>query len=382
MAANILTIAVIILLPSAVLYYKERLKLIRWLSPIVTCYCIGIIAGNLPFIHLSKELLRNIAEISVCLATPMLLFSCDFMKWLKNSKSTFLSFFIGCIAVVIVACAAFMVFREQITDCWKVAGMTVGLYTGATVNLTAIAIALDVEENTFIVLNSADLLFAGLYFLFLITFGKKVYGLILPSYKSYKSESEEISAEETTEPAVRRSRKQVAAEVLKSVGISVPIVAVVVALSMLLLGKMGSTFIILGITTLGIILSFNKKINRLPYNYETGDYLLLMFALALGALSSVKGLITGNFPLVIFVGLVVFASALIHLMLAALFRIENDTVIITSAAVLFGPAFILPVAESIKNREVIVAGLSMALLGNAFGTYLGVALAYLLQYWF
>ncbi|HPT15070.1 MAG TPA: DUF819 family protein [Bacteroidales bacterium] len=382
MAANILTIAVIILLPSVVLYYKERLKLISWLSPIVTCYSIGIIAGNIPGIPVSRDLLRNIAEISVCLATPMLLFSCDFMKWLKSSKSTFLSFFIGCIAVVIVACIAFLIFRERITDCWKVAGMTVGLYTGATVNLTAIAIALDVDENTFIVLNSADLLFAGLYFLFLITFGKKVFGFALPPYQSYETGNGEDQVAETTEHAENPSRMKVVVEVMKSFGVSLPIVGVVVALSMLLIGKMGSTFIILGITTLGIVFSFNKTINRFRYNYEAGDYLLLMFALALGTLSSVQGLITGNFPLVIFVAAVVFASALLHVLVASLFRIENDTVIITSAAVLFGPAFILPVAESIKNREVIVAGLSMALLGNAFGTYLGIALAYLLEYWF
>ena len=382
MAANILTIAVIILLPSVVLYYKERLKLISWLSPIVTCYSIGIIAGNIPGIPVSRDLLRNIAEISVCLATPMLLFSCDFMKWLKSSKSTFLSFFIGCIAVVIVACIAFLVFREKITDCWKVAGMTVGLYTGATVNLTAIAIALGVDENTFIVLNSADLLFAGLYFLFLITFGKKVFGFLLPPYKRYETGNGEDQVAGTTEPAEKPGRMKVVVEVMKSFGVSLPIVGVVIAFSMLLTGTMGSTFIILGITTLGIVFSFNKTINRFRYNYEAGDYLLLMFALALGTLSSVQGLITGNFPLVIFVAAVVFASALLHVLVASLFRIENDTVIITSAAVLFGPAFILPVAESIKNREVIVAGLSMALLGNAFGTYLGIALAYLLDYWF
>ncbi len=382
MIRDTITLAIIIILPSFILYYKDRLKLISWLSPIVTCYSIGIIAGNIPGIPVNRELLRNVAEISVCLATPMLLFSCDFMKWLKNSKSTFLSFFIGCIAVVIVACIAFLVFREKITDCWKVAGMTVGLYTGATVNLTAIAIALDVDENTFIVLNSADLLFAGLYFLFLITVGKKVFGLVLPPYKSYSHVNGGEAIPATTEPKEKRSRMQVFVEVLKSFGVSVPIVGVVVAISMLLLGKMGSTFIILGITTLGIIFSFNKTINHFRYNYETGDYLLLMFALALGTLSSVQGLITGNFPLVIFVAVVVFVSALIHVFAAALFRIENDTMIITSAAVLFGPAFILPVAESIKNREVIVAGLSMALLGNAFGTYLGIALAYMLDYWF
>jgi uncharacterized membrane protein len=99
-------------------------------------------------------------------------------------------------------------------------------------------------------------------------------------------------------------------------------------------------------------------------------------------MASYTELVTGNLYLVLFVAIVVFGSVMLHLLFSYFFRLEDDTVIITSAAVIFGPAFILPVAGAIKNREVIVAGLSLALLGNALGTYLGIGLAYLLNYLF
>jgi uncharacterized membrane protein len=79
---------------------------------------------------------------------------------------------------------------------------------------------------------------------------------------------------------------------------------------------------------------------------------------------------------------VVFGSVTLHLLASFFFGLDDDTVIITSAAVMYGPAFILPIAGAIRNREIVVAGLSLALLGNAFGTYLGIGLAYLLKYFF
>ena len=374
-------ISFILMLPALILYLKDRWKIIQWLSPIVVCYIIGIIIGNLPFINLDKAILKTVAEIAVCLATPMLLFSCDFIKWIRNSRNTFISFFAGIVAVVIVAVLAFLIFRGDINESWKVAGMTIGLYTGATVNLTAIGIALDINEETFIILNSADLLFGGMYFFILITMGKRVLGLFLPRFRGYNGKPEQEGDDLHGSEVPADSRKPLM-HVLISLGISALILALAVGLSFLVTGRMSSTLIILVITTLGIIFSFNKKVSRLSYNYETGDYLLLMFALALGALASYKELVTGNLPLVLFCGIVVFGSVALHLLLSYLFKLEDDTVIITSVAVLYGPAFILPVAESIRNREVVVAGLSMALLGNAFGTYLGIALAYALNYLF
>lgn len=382
MLTSIIALLLILILPALILYLKERVKIIKWMSPIVVCYIIGIIAGNLPFLHLDSPTLRNVAEVSVCLATPMLLFSCDFMKWLRNSRNTIISFLLGTIAVVFCSTIAFLLFKDQISEGAKVAGMTVGLYTGATVNLTAIGVALQVAQETFIVMNSADLLFGGLYFLFLITVGKKVFGLILPAYIKEEGKNIGVTAENEIALPLQFSLKSNIAEALKSVAIAIPIVLVTVGLSLLVLHRMHPTVIILGITTLGIVFSFNKKISRLRFNYEAGNYLLLMFSLALGALANYTRLVTGNLPIVMFVALVVFSSVFLHVLMAYFFKLHDDTVIITSAAVIFGPAFILPIADAIKNREVIVAGLSMALLGNAFGTYLGISLAYTLDYFF
>ena len=57
--------------------------------------------------------------------------------------------------------------------------------------------------------------------------------------------------------------------------------------------------------------------------------------------------------------------------MAAIFRIDVDTVIITSTAAIYGPAFVGPVANAIKNPRVIVSGITMGLLGYSFGDIVG-----------
>jgi uncharacterized membrane protein len=65
--------------------------------------------------------------------------------------------------------------------------------------------------------------------------------------------------------------------------------------------------------------------------------------------------------------------------LAAIFRIDTDTVLITSTAAVFGPAFVPTVAAALKNRAIIVSGLTTGVVGYAIGNYAGIALAYLLK---
>ncbi len=72
-------------------------------------------------------------------------------------------------------------------------------------------------------------------------------------------------------------------------------------------------------------------------------------------------------------------SIILHIILGAIFRIDTDTLIITSTAGIFGPAFIGPVANGIRNKQVIVPGITMGLLGYAIGNYLGLAVAWLLK---
>ena len=65
-------------------------------------------------------------------------------------------------------------------------------------------------------------------------------------------------------------------------------------------------------------------------------------------------------------------SVALHVLLSRLFKLDADTTIISSTATIFGPAFIGPVASSLKNRQLVGPGLTLGLAGIALGTYLGL----------
>jgi uncharacterized membrane protein len=209
-----------------------------------------------------------------------------------------------------------------------------------------------------------------------MTFAKKVFGLFLPKFRGYNGGSKPL---EDMEADKQISLKTRILDFSSASGLSIIILAIAFGLSLLFFKKAMASFIILVITTLGILASFYKPVQNLKSSYSIGDFLLLVFAVCIGSLASVSELVTANMSILIFFVLAVFGSALIHLLAAYIFKIDTDTMIITSAAAIYGPAFIVPVAEGIRNREVIVSGLAMGLLGNAIGNYIGIGVAYLLN---
>jgi len=373
----------ILLIPFITLYAAKHIKFIKWISPIFICYAIGIIFGNLPFISVDKELMTTAAAVSVGIAIPALLFSCNFIKWLKHSKTTFLSYFLAILAVIIASSIAFVIFKDKLDEAWKIAGMMIGVYTGGTANMSAIGLAVGVEEETFILLNSADLLMAGAYFLFLITFAKPFFDLFLPKFKGYNDKINGNDNNKTigddTDGFNKLSRKQKIKNILITLGLSFIILGIAAGLSFLLTGKLTEVIVILTITTVGIIVSFSPRVHNMKGNYETGEFMLLVFAVAMGSLANFQNLIADSSAILIYCAIVVFGSVILHTILAIFFRIDSDTLIITATAAIYGPAFIAPVADAIKNREVIVAGIAMGLLGNAIGNYLGLAVSNILK---
>jgi uncharacterized membrane protein len=368
-------VAFIIIFPAFVIYFEKKSKVIRWLSPIVICYLFGIVSGNLPFIVLDKEIISYVSMASISLAIPLLLFNSNILEWLKHSGKSLLSYILSVISVIISSSLFFLVFKNQVPEAWKVSGMLIGVYTGGTPNMSAIGIALDSSEEIFIILNSSDVFLGAIYFVFLITFSKRLLGMFLPKYKNRKRD-------ESGDPKLKEkqiSHKQLIVNILIALVLGISILGFAAWLTLQIKGEIAGPLVILILTTLGIALSFVKKVQRMKGSYETAYFLLLIFSLAIGSLADLNELVNKSSTLFFYCTYVMFGAILLHFILAAIFRIDRDTVIITSTAAIYGPAFIGPIANSIKNKEVIVAGITMGLIGYAIGNYLGIGIALLLK---
>ena len=72
-------------------------------------------------------------------------------------------------------------------------------------------------------------------------------------------------------------------------------------------------------------------------------------------------------------------SYILHVIFSAIFKIDADTTIIVTAALIMSPPFVPVVAGVLKNREIIISGLTVGIIGYAIGNYLGVFIAYALE---
>jgi len=372
---SIIQVAFVVLFPALVLYLEQRYKVIQVVSPIVICYVIGIVLANLPFLNLNKSLFSEISVISISLAIPLLLFNSNVLDWVNHAGKSILSFVLSIFAVVVSAIFFYYIFRSSIPEAWRISGMLIGVYTGGTPNMSAIGIAFDTPKEVFVLLNSSDVVLGSIYFIFIITFVKRLLGLFLPDYKSKTSEKSSLKIESKN----KISKRQLALNIIIALLLGAIILGLAAWISILIKGEIEELWVILVLTTLGIAGSFIKKIQKLKGSYETAFYLLLIFSLSIGAMADVKELLSKSSDLFVYTTFVMFTSIILHFILASIFRIDRDTVIITSTAAIYGPAFIGPVANAIKNKEVIVTGITMGLLGYAIGNYIGIGIGMLLR---
>ena len=76
---------------------------------------------------------------------------------------------------------------------------------------------------------------------------------------------------------------------------------------------------------------------------------------------------------------VVFGGLVLHVLISRYFRVDSDTVMVTSTALICSPPFVPVIAGAIRNREVIVSGLTVGILGYAVGNYLGYIVALIIR---
>lgn len=255
----------------------------------------------------------------------------------------------------------------------KIMGMLTGVYVGDTPNLNAIGVALEVPNDIIVLVNTAEMIFGGIYFLLLITLIKPFLSLFL---RKYVPKGLPVSEEEDIE------QKPKLLEYFKMVGLSLLATVVILGLSfgvvILVFGKVQVAALLILLTTISLLGAQLTFVKRLRWKYETADFLLLIFSFGIGLQIDLNTLLSQGLEIYVLVGSVFIGTILIHYLLAWITRTDVDTLMISATAALYGPAFIAPIAKAINNRELIIYGIALGLLGYILGNYLGLGVAWLL----
>lgn len=382
-----------LLLPILIIYMCHRFSWMNKVGSIIWAYGIGIlfrVLGLIPDLAVDGVdvmpgetiplAIRDLTDMTILIALPLLLFSLDFRKWLKHAKNTLLSMILAFISILTMVVVGYFIFNPGLTDGWKIAGLLTGVYTGGTPNMAAIKTALDVDQNIYIMTHTYDMVISLVWFIFIITIGQKALNLILPKTKKNetKTDNEDYSIAEFDSYTGIFKRKTFI-PVLAALGISLLIFGSGFGIMSMVPEDAKTVVIILYITTMGIILSFVPRINKIDKSFQLGMYFIIVFSMAVASQADLKNLANISMDLFLYVALAVWGSLILHILLSKIFKIDTDTVIIVSSALAFSPPFVPVVAGALKNKEVLIPGLTVGIIGYALGNYLGISLAYILQ---
>jgi uncharacterized membrane protein len=367
--------------PLGILYLCHRFPLLNKLGAIFIAYIIGVIIGNIGILPEESSKVQDLTTmLTIPLAIPLLLFSTNIKEWGKLAKVTFLSFLFGVIAVVITVIAGFFIFKSHgLVDTWKISGMLIGVYTGGTPNLAALKLMLDVDTETYLLTHTYDMAVSVVYLAFLMTIGQRFFHSFLRPFGHKDDKAKTNEFEGSSESYKGMLSRKVFLPLLSAIGIAVLIFAIGGGLSMLVEENQQMIVVILTITTLSIFASLIKYVNAIRKTFEAGMYLILIFSIVVASMADISRFSEISVGLLGFISLAVFGSLFIHMIISKIFKIDADTMMITSTSLICSPLFVPVIAAAIGNKRVIVSGLTVGIIGYAIGNYLGLIVAEFLK---
>lgn len=388
----ILIILAYVLIPVLLIVLAQNIRLLDKIGVVVLAFLAGISFSavlDLPALIGSDALAavqKNFSELSIALALPLLVFSVDVKASLKLAGPTMKSMGLALLSVCIMSAIGAILFSDKLDNIWQTAGMAVGAYTGGGPNIAAIKTAIEADQATFNDIFTYDLLLSTLFLLFVMTLGKPIFKFFLPAFDTQNkidASHAQAYAHMSDESAASYTRLVVFKDLPKTLLallFSVLAVGLAVGLAQLLPKNMQSAGSIILITTLGVAFSFIPFVRAIKNSFQLGMFLILVFCFSAGSMADTSIFTNLNVDLFLYIGLILIGSLILQAILCRIFKIDVDTFLITSTAAIMSVPFIPVVASAIKNKEVLIPGFAVAILGYMIGNYLGIAMAYATQW--
>ena len=379
MLGNILLLIFYFTAPAGILFICRKTKVFNKIGPVLTLYLLGVLVANIgifPTEAVAHDKLmkfqNSISEVLVPLALPMMLFGCNFKRFSLGKSMG--AFALGVLSVVAFVLVGYFVFQNQLGEEGAIMGAALtGQYLGGAANLAAIKQMLGLSTENFVVLSTCNLIVSFFYLMFLMGGGVKLARIIVGGRGN---KEQNVNLEEYTEENPYRDfgKKKSLIQLGKILLASVIVMGISVYIGTLCGGGEGISMIalILSITTLSLLLTNWKEVSSWDKSYDAGMYLIYVFCLVMATMADLSTINwSQSLYILIFQAVIIFGSLALIVLLAKLFRIDADTAVITSNTLINSPICVPMIAATMKNKDVIVTGITNGLAGYAVGNYIG-----------
>jgi uncharacterized membrane protein len=237
------------------------------------------------------------------------------------------------------------------------------------------------DADTYLYVTSYDLIITGLYLVFVICFGKPFFRRLLPS--RLNPDPKPAPSDKTSTNSAPSLKIQ-----LTTLPIALAIAVASYLLSTLFPASLSTPMLILILTTLSIAAGFlpivrraNSNIGeRQPLSFIVGLYFVYLFCFTIANACDIRQMnLAGSLNILWYILFIIFGSLLVQVLLARLLHLDGDSTLVTSVALINSPPFVPLAAALVGNKDLVMLGISIGLLGYLVGNYLGLAVFFILS---
>lgn len=386
---TILTLIGYFIIPILIILIFNKFRWAKSIGTVIMAYAVGIIvallgilpSGTEPGAEALESMQKTLMNVAVPLAIPLMLFNSDFKLWTKSLPKTMAVLIGGLVSILIAVVSGFFIFRNSgIPQFDRVAAMMTGIYTGGTMNFSALGSMLEVDPSLITLTLTFEEIVTFPFIVFIVAGGYKFFRWLLPAKQSDDVTSDEMQSVETESFENYRGMLQpkTFGKMMLGFLLSLGMLAIGAGLSLLITGKLNELIVILTITTLAIIASFSPKVRNLPKTFELGMFFILIFSVVVASKFDIHQIDRSSLKILYFILFVMLTSIILHLIICKIFKVEGDLFTVGHISLLCSPPFVPPIVEALGNRKVLLSGIVIGLAGYAAGNYLGVLIAWLL----
>lgn len=383
-----MTWMVVILVASFAIFAEQKWKWAARVSSAVVCIFGTVILANLKILPTTSSTYDVINNYILQLSIPLLLFKSDIKKIYKESGKSFVLFHVASLGTFIGAIIAGFIFRD-VSNVNGVVAMEVGAHIGGTVNLIAMANTFNVDTN----FTNAAAIAANFLVMVLMLVLTQISEMKFFRNKFPHPHIDEIENSNTDKTKSLAEQYWKPKEIsLLDLALTLGTTFVITAISQSLCGIINNTsapdiikqlfgniyLMMTLLTVLGCTL-FPKFFSNLRGAEEMGNYMIMLFFVALGATANLADIAKLGSIILVFILLIVIFNIGLTLLGGKLLKCSLEEIIGCINATIGGPTSAAAFSINRGWSKLIVPSLLVGLWGYVIGNYIGVIAANLVS---
>ncbi len=353
--------------------WAEQTRWGRRLSGVLVAILLAMVLSNLRLIPRASPTYDSALAWLIPVAIPLLLFDANLRRIFRETGRMLLAFGIGTVGTIIGALvgARLVPLGES---AGALAGMFSATYIGGGLNFMAVAQATGFDDGSQMAASvAADNLVTALY---IIT----VMALPAVAWLRRRIASPIIDREEAEqrEAVIHRHEPAVVPFNIFRICLALMLAFAVAGAGQALAAALGlAGFGILFVSLLALVPAnlFPRLVPHLEGHSQLGMIGIYIFLFVMGASADVWAMVGSALPITLFALVIVAVHMLVIIGVGGLLKFDLAELIIASNACVGGSSSAGPIAAARGWRELVTPGILCGSLGNAIGTFLGMAVA-------